>query len=279
MKSPRLLIAAALLSAASANAALIGYWNCNETSGTVADTSAFGTAMNFDTVSGTASNLLYGQSTLGNGTYGAITVTNAAAFGTALSANGTANIYDASNAADKIDSLNNNITVMLWFKAAGLSGMQRLFSGPLGSGTAIWGLGLSGSNLIFTKGGVADITTSNATGLTTGSWHHLAVSVSSTTGTSFYLDGNLLQTIADTSNMLTGRTGGLGIFGGASAANERFNGALDEVRVYNTVLDVNQIRTEAINVSAVPEPRDYGLMGAGALAVAAFVRRRRLTQA
>lgn len=72
--------------------------------------------------------------------------------------------------------------------------------------------------------------------------------------------------------------GGAGILGsGKNLTTDATNGAIMGVATYNRALTAGEVLANYNALAAVPEPSTYGLMGAGALAAAALVRRRRKT--
>lgn len=104
-----------------------------------------------------------------------------------------------------------------------------------------------------------------------GTWVHLAL-VRSAGVMTFYING-----VAQGSGVSTTPVLGSGYLAGFSSGSA-FDGAIDEARVItfdDGESTANVIAALQTGVSAVPEPSTYGLLGAGALAAAALVRRRR----
>lgn len=79
---------------------------------------------------------------------------------------------------------------------------------------------------------------SSSTGLSTGSWHHIA-GVYDGSQIRIYADGVLMNTMP-ASGALASNSSSLKI-GSAGTANSSYNGMIDEAQIYNTALTTNQI--------------------------------------
>jgi hypothetical protein len=263
--------------ASSANAALIGSWRQDETSGNLVDSTG-GHPAGVPTGSPT-----YGQPGVPNGTYGAINVAGAA---------GTSIGYGPSEVDEffTIGSDNNNpvlnldaagaFTVMGWVNPAAPTAARSyriLTTGSSAGADRGWGLGLrlnniagTGSAIRFTTFGIAD-NDSSLFDVAFGNWVHIAATYNNGQ-INYFLNGNALD--SDTS--VFGNEGAAArlLVGGRLGGNDadQMNGLLDGVQVYNEVLTPDQIRAAAAG-SVVPEPSAAMLLGvAGCLALA---RRRR----
>ncbi|MEZ5305364.1 MAG: LamG domain-containing protein [Verrucomicrobiales bacterium] len=144
-----------------------------------------------------------------------------------------------------------------------------------------WKVGYNGNQLRFTANGVIDVTAPAANfTVVADTWYHMAASVEGTAGTRtvrFYVNGDevyntTFANIATSTspNMMIGNNGqeDPGTPGGASF-NENFDGNIDEIRLYDTVLTRNEIIAAA---APVPEPAGVALIVAASAAVA--LRRR-----
>jgi len=261
-----LVPALVVLNVGAAEAQLVNYYTMNETSGALTDRVG-GVTMTPQNAAG----FTYGAPSVPAGTYGAITLTSAqaAAFGTAITGDGTST-FNNSTSSNALNSLAAPTTVMAWIKPVGLVGIQRVISGSGGDGNG-WGYGiLASGNQRYTTYGVTDYDQQVGATVQAGAWQHVAVTFTGTTA-NIYLNGNLVDT----------RTGGnfaantnevFALFGqGNAAATERFTGTIDDVRVYSTVLTQPQIVAAAM--TPVPEPSCLVLLGFCALGLLA--RRRR----
>lgn len=268
---PFLLSVLSAMTLASADGALVAYWNLNESGGNIADSSG-------NNLTGTASagGLAYSQGSVTAGTYGALTVdaATAAAFGTSVNfTRASSGSFTVNGAAGGVlETLaeagpsTGAFTVMAWINTTGLpaSTTYRVFgTGPVGG----WGLGMANvDRLKFTTYGNTDYLSTGTTPFN-GNWHHVAVTWSNGTVTS-YVDGNAV-TLNSAATTFTDEASALFRIGGNTDGSDLFNGRIDELKIFNTALDVTQLRLEAV---AVPEPSAFVLGGLGLLAL--FRRRR-----
>jgi hypothetical protein len=125
--------------------------------------------------------------------------------------------------------LTNSFTVMAWIKADSISGTQRIFS----SAGEQWGFGLNGSNLLFTSYGIADYTATNAV-VAAGAWIHVAAAFSRNNYISYYVNGTWMQTI--NAGQSASQSTDVNWFIASGGTGERFNGTIDEVRIYDREL-------------------------------------------
>jgi hypothetical protein len=111
-------------------------------------------------------------------------------------------------------------------------------------------------------------------------WHHVAVTASNTSGLlSLYIDGSFV--VSNTNANSTWTFNGADGFGAAphftigakrSGGGSEYDGLLDELAIYGTVLSASDIAARA-NFTPVPEPSPTALLGLGGLAL--ILRRRR----
>ena len=150
-----------------------------------------------------------------------------------------------------------NYSVSLWFKANATSGTYELYE----QGTSLVGLALRiRANLLETC--VRNSSKKQATISTpftdTTSWHHVVVTFSSTGAFKLYLDGvEKATTTASFTSVPSHTSGAVGLAWrngqdvfGASTANY-FNGKLDDVRIYKSVLTPAQIAFVADQVRCI----------------------------
>lgn len=253
-------------------AALVASYNFNEAAGSasIADGSGNGYTATQATLDGST----LGRTSVTAGTYGALTVTasDAANFGTAAGFNGSGGARFDINApgATAISGLltkngtaspNGRFTLMAWIFANNHSNTFFLGTGDgLGNG---WKWGLNVQEAFVTVNVQQNL---GGTTVSTGGWHHVAFTYDNGAAT-FYLDGNLAGTATYTN---FNEDTVLASIGARPTGSEAFNGMMDDLKIYDTALDLNGIRA-----SAVPEPTTYGLLGAGALAAVSLGRRRR----
>ena len=266
----------AAFAVSSANAALIGAWRQDETSGGLIDSTGghpAGVATGAPT---------YGLPGVPNGTYGAITVSGAS---------GTAIEYGPSTEDEyfTIGNDNNNpvmnldptgaFTVMGWMNPAAPTAARTYRVLTTGSGAGPdrgWGLGLrlpntagTGASVRFTTFGIAD-NDSSTFDVTFGNWVHIAATYNNGQ-INYFLNGNALD--SDTSVFGDQGTAARLVVGGrlGGSDTDQMNGLIDGVQVFNEVLTAEQIRQAA--AASVPEPSTT-LLGV-AVGCVALARRRR----
>ncbi|RIK78656.1 MAG: hypothetical protein DCC68_14715 [Planctomycetota bacterium] len=254
------------LSARSVRADRYGFWTMDEASGNITDLIG-GHPQGVAT--GAPS---YGQPGVPNGTYGAITVSNA--HGTSIGF-GPSNVdefftlgTDNNNAALSIDSAG-SLTVMGWVNpsAPTITSTYRFFStGSAGGADRGWGIGLrfndtTGNNnrIRFTTYGIAD-NDSSPIPVTFGQWMHIAATYNNG-AINYYLNGNHVGN----SNSVFGNESAAGrlVIGGRLGGNDvdQMNGLIDGVQIYNHVLSIDEIRIAA--AESVPEPSTIALTAIG----------------
>lgn len=116
-------------------------------------------------------------------------------------------------------------------------------------------------------------TSNTTTAINTGAWRHLAITWNGATNTAtFYLDGAVYGTESETFDLATAAPGvedGF-VLGTDTRDNRFFTGDMDDVRVYDEVLDATAILALS---NVVPEPSSTALLGLGGLAL--MLRRRK----
>ncbi len=179
--------------------------------------------------------------------------------------------------------LTSEFTVEAWLKTSAIGGTQRIVSnrfygGSFGQG---YGVGIEDSHLIFTAYGVEDYRTAEA--VTTGEWYHLAIVVDAQGGPTFYLNGELFQVFASAGAIAASSSAleiGRSPMADGSFSFEPFSGVLDEVAIYDHMLDADSIRMHY--QAAVPEPAASAMLATGLVGLCAVrcwrnAKRRRFT--
>jgi Ca2+-binding RTX toxin-like protein len=200
---------------------LIGHWTFNEASGTVANDIAgshFGTLTNM-----TSSQWITGQMD------GALTFDG---------------LNDYVTVADSTAlDITNTLTLSTWVKADSFQSWDGLI--VKGTTNIPYGLDFrSDGRLIFqanyglVMGGNGRGTWSSNTALTAGQWHHVAVTYDGS-DFRFYLDGQLDGT--HQANITFGKNNQALVLGADLAGGSHFDGAMDDVRVYNRALTAGEI--------------------------------------
>lgn len=141
---------------------------------------------------------------------------------------------------NELGALTNDFTVMAWIRPDGIANRQRVLSSAFGVPFG-WGFGTdAGGRFILTGYGVTDVV-STATPITANAWQHVAATKSGAAGVTFYLNGNVVERQVGQTSSWAAATGAYSLLGTA----EPFQGLVDEVRVYQGVLDTQSIRDEA----------------------------------
>lgn len=167
-------------------------------------------------------------------------------------------LLPGTNAAfEALDDDGDGWTVAAWVKTRGNGGVQRLISTDMPEGWAGggWGVGMrqdrGSDEYISTTYGVVDM--QGATGILDGTWNHVAYVFRNDGGnvaTDYFINGTLEATAA-TGNAfgITGSSNDY-VIGrlGLPTAVQYFNGAIDDLRIYDNELSSSEI------AALVPEP-------------------------
>lgn len=248
-----------------ASGSLVAHWTMDESSGTLSDISGNGL-----TATPSATGLTYGQSSVGAGTYGAITISPQAAanFGNAIAFSRADSGSFSLAASPLIGGLAEagpagSFTLTAWVNHnIGSSSNHRIFSTGLPNG---WGVGVSNvDQVLFTAFNVADLRSGNAP-LTNNVWQHLAYTWEDG-AVEVFLNGNSVFTGTSGFNDETVTSFTIGANANGS---DHFNGLIDDLKIYDTVLNRDQIILAA---QPIPEPNSILMLG---LAGGLFLRRRR----
>ena len=237
-------IALSSIAVASLKDGLLGYWPLDEASGkTAADASGNGND----------------AALKGNGVSWK---PNGGKLGGAAEFDGGGEAIEDDNGADYINDLT-AITVSVWIKSAETLSDRGFIDGrdPGGDDTVLSlrydaaGFEAGGKDLlkagITTTGGIQRLET--ASDIQTKSWQHIVLTWSSGNELALYIDGELdtpTFNSPETKGKLTGATK-LVIGKGEKDAARSWNGLIDDVRIYDRVLDDNEIADLAAGVLAV----------------------------
>jgi len=251
----------ALIPGAS-QAALIAHYNGEEIGNPLTDQAGGQTA------SAVGAGHQYQKPSAPAGTYGAITLATGlgSAVGIGATNNGSWHL-DGTESAE-LNSLVNDFTVAAWYfvPSGGYAGLPRAIADDAAWDGDAWSFGIrnEGANvnkIDFTGNGIKGWL-SPANTVTTGTWQHVAATKSSTSGVTLYHNGIQVANVAD-AQAKNNINAGNDVFGLARANNLSHqvvnNGVLiDEVRVYDTVLDAAGIIAAAEAGQIGPGPMDIG---------------------
>ncbi|SHK42964.1 PEP-CTERM protein-sorting domain-containing protein/Myxococcales GC_trans_RRR domain-containing protein/MYXO-CTERM domain-containing protein [Rubritalea squalenifaciens DSM 18772] len=265
------MVGASLLAFSSAQASLVAYWNMDDVSGNLADSSG-----NNLTATPSGTGLTYGQASVSSGTYGNITLSGAqaASFGTAIefdrSQSGYATLSGQPAIIETLAEVGptGSFTVMAWVNPESLPSntTYRIFATGATGG---WGLGVANVDRVrFTTFGVQDFT-STGTPVASGTWQHVAATFADGV-VSMYHNGQLIGSNPASSGFVDENGANNFVIGGNSNLTaDLFNGLMDEVRIYDTALTEQEI----IDAATVPEPGATALLGLAGVAL--LLRRRK----
>jgi len=196
---------------------LISYWSLDEGAGTLAVDEQ-----------GIANGTLTGNPTYVSGVSGA-----------GVECDGTGDYIDCSTGTGT--ALGNSVTavsVSLWFKADGTTALNSLFTmGDFASSEGEITLKIQSDTIIAQMNNAAFSQSSAFTD--TASWHHLALVYDGTNGKA-YLDGAEIISAAYTAGL--DLSGLKTIIGGYYSSSFTFDGSIDEVRIYDSAITLNQVK-------------------------------------
>jgi len=186
--------------------------------------------------------------------------TSVAGFGSAIGLTNNGAWMLNTDDASELNGLVNDYTVAAWVYVdsaveSSKTGNNNNFHRIIGDDEAwdgdAWSFGLtSAGQMLFTKNGIADIYQSAS--VVRDEWHHVAVTVDSTVGVTFYVDGSAIGTVENTANTIPGDD----VFAvGRSSGNgeaQWFPGLLDEVKVFSGLLTEAQIAALMTPIPADP---------------------------
>jgi len=256
LSETKLLVAALVLTlglgSLSADAALIGYWDFNE---------AVDTADAVDSVAGN-------DAVLNNA---ATRAAGPAGFGRALSLDGSAGTNAVVGVVPSLALTGSNYTVAFWAMPTGAlptAGAQRMITmddgGDLSGGYSFgffsgnFRLGVGHNNGTGNNAVITGATFSSA-------WNHFAITYDATsvgTERNVYKNGVLVGTTAIAGGNILNDGDDPLVFGDIPPFNQNFEGALDDIRMYDNTLTQPQIAA-LLTAPPVPEPATLILAAAG----------------
>ena len=160
----------------------------------------------------------------------------------ALSFNGT-NQYVVVPSSSSLDMSGGQMTISMWVK---LASSQANWAGVIAKGTTNndWALQRnSGLNILrfFTSSAYVDFKSGSWSAITDNMWHFLTVALSHSDSQQYmYLDSVLYDTKVNTN--LPTQTSSYTLHIGSSRDPVPIKGFLDDVRIYNRVLDIAEIK-------------------------------------
>jgi Concanavalin A-like lectin/glucanases superfamily/Ricin-type beta-trefoil lectin domain-like/Bacterial TSP3 repeat len=155
-------------------------------------------------------------------------------------------IFNGTNGSIEFPAaVDTNFTLSCWIKTAANAGNGQWYNGmglidaEVGGVTKDFGLALVGNKIGFGTG-ATDFTITSATAVNDNVWHHVAATLDSANGgMKIYIDGVLQASGAGPSGARTAPAKmRLGSIAGVTGF---YNGSLDEVRIYNKILDLTEI--------------------------------------
>ena len=166
---------------------------------------------------------------------------------------GTANLVRIPNASPISFSDGNPYTVSVWFKASSLGTYKTLFTKAIDRDNRDYSFFINSPSGGYVASGKTDGDFWNSTGFTANTWHHLAM-VRSGQNVNVYLDKNFKFSPLPAQNGIGADSGGdLGV-GGLIADNggAKWDGLIDDFRIYNAALTLDQITQIHDSVGSAP---------------------------
>jgi len=242
-------MAIGVMATVTANAALIHHWDFE---GTANDT---GTLAN-------APGILYGDATYAPGQVGQAI---------SLDGNGDFILADVTNVVGTVVPAT-DYTLAAWVYWDGANSMRGKIAGGQLSGGAgeVFTLSRSADGTdrkLFTNllpNNATSVTESADNTVSTGSWMHVAYTLSSTEGTKLYLDGEVVGSNAALTTHTSAENFGIGVRADVLDLTKGiyyFDGLIDDVRIYDTALQGSDIA----DLATIPEPATLALLGIGGL--------------
>jgi len=177
----------------------------------------------------------------------------------------------------ELAGLSNNFTLAAWINPDNTSGWKRFLARDRSSANAGFGFGIANAQLAFTTWGVKDYY--SGVNVPAGQWSHVALVFDAYNTAHFYLNGELVNSIAGPGAV---RSGGLGDFliGTDSYYSQHFAGLIDDVAIWDGALTSQQIWEHfsgTLHDQMVPEPGTATLVLLSLAGLAGRLRRRRGT--
>ena len=204
------------------------YYRLGESAGTTATDS-----------SGNGNNGTYSASGVTYGVAGAI-VNDA---NTAITLDGAAGSVQETSGAGVPTGFANR-SVEAWFKTTSATDMPIVAYGTPGVANQYFGVYVNGTAIEVKTGAGTTITFPGSASLANGAWHHLVVTYDSGAGVGnlkVYIDGNNFGTQTPNPTTFNTTLDAAGLEIGKDETPAFFNGSLDEVAIYSTVLATYQI--------------------------------------
>ena len=242
-----------VLTGVSSKAAVVAYWDFDEGTGTAVSDSS-GNANNGALVNGGASPWVAGK------------------YGTAIDFNATLGTFVGFADSSTLYTPT-ALTMMAWIYSRDISRDAPIFAQEGGSTNLGLNFQTNGGSIgiLLDSLGTAgwDLAGYQIGGVTTNQWTHLAATWDGTT-VKVYRDGVQLPTTFAFSGTLFDSSAAFTL--GSNSSSSRFDGLIDDARLYNTALTQSEIQSAMS--SPIPEPGRMCLLMVGMVAGFLFHRRR-----
>ncbi len=160
----------------------------------------------------------------------------------ALEFNGTDEYVSAGN--DSSLNITDNLSVSVWIHTSD-NGLQTIVNKDQGGGTRVWNISMGAGTISFQARGATTAIANSPTNLSDGVWHHVVATYQPSTAVKLYVDGALLATDSTSipASLTSATTVPVYIGAYSNYASEKYAGDIDEVAIWNKVLELEDVQT------------------------------------
>ena len=160
----------------------------------------------------------------------------------AMEFDGTDEYVSAGN--DSSLNITDNLSVSVWIHTSD-NGLQTTVNKDQGSGTRVWNISMGAGTVSCIFRGATNGSASSSTNLADGAWHHIVATYEPSNAVKLYVDGALLVTDSTSipASLTSAATVPVYIGAYSNYASEKYAGDIDEVAIWNKVLELEDVQT------------------------------------